>query len=43
MTSCLFILSAKMSFETFPRHNGVATISEPFALHLWLSVALRNK
>ena len=29
-----FILSIEKSFETFPRHNGVATISEFFALNL---------
>ena len=29
-----FILSTDQSFEIFPRHNGVATISESFALNL---------
>ena len=28
-----FILSADQSFEVFPRHNGVATISGSFALN----------
>ena len=31
---CFFILSGDQSFEMFPRHNGVATISESFALNL---------
>ena len=31
---CFFILSIDQSFEIFPKHNGVATISEPFALNL---------
>ena len=29
-----FILSTDQSFEIFPKHNGVATISESFALNL---------
>ena len=29
-----FILSTDWPFETFPKHNGVATISECFALNL---------
>ena len=32
-----------MNFEIFPRHNGVATISESFALNLWISIPLTNK
>ena len=27
----------------FPRHNGIALISECFALNLWISVPLTNK
>ena len=29
-----FILSTDQSFEMFPKHNGVATTSESFALNL---------
>ena len=29
-----FILSVDQSLEIFPRHNGLATISESFALNL---------
>ena len=32
--SIFFILSTDQSFEIFPKHNGVATISESFALNL---------
>ena len=32
--TCFFILSVDQSFEIFPKHNGVATISESFALNL---------
>ena len=39
----LFILSTDQSFEIFHRHNGVATISESFALNLIISVPLTNK
>ena len=35
-----FILSAENVFEMFPRHNGVATISESFALDLMHSCFL---
>ena len=38
-----FILCQEKSPETFPRHYGTATISESFALNLWISVPLRNK
>ena len=32
---CLFfILSVDQSLEMFPKHNGLATISESFALNL---------
>ena len=37
------ILSTEKSFEMFPRHNVVATISEYFALNLIVSVRLTNK
>ena len=36
----VFILSAHQSFELFPRHNGLAAISESFALNLIISVPL---
>ena len=39
----LFISSIDQSIETFPRHIGVATISESFALNLIISVPLTNK
>ena len=29
-----FILSSHQSFEILPKHNGLATISESFALNL---------
>ena len=32
------MLSLEKSSEIFPRHNGVATISESFALNLVISV-----
>ena len=32
------MLSTEKSFEMFPRHNGLATISESFALDLWITV-----
>ena len=32
------MLSTENYFEMFPRHNGVATISESFALNLLISV-----
>ena len=31
---CFFILSVDQSFEIFPKHNGLATVSESFALNL---------
>ena len=37
-----FLLSTEESFEMFPRHNGVATISKSFALNLIISVSLTN-
>ena len=37
-----FILSTEESFEMFPRHNGVATISKSLALNLIISVSLTN-
>ena len=30
----LFVLSTDQFFEIFPKHNGVATISESFALNV---------
>ena len=38
-----FIFSTDQSFEIFPKHNAVATISEFFALNLWIYVPLTNK
>ena len=35
--------SAEKSFGMFPRHKGVAAISESFALNLWTSVPLPDK
>ena len=29
-----FMLSTEKSFEMFPRHNGIATMSESFSLNL---------
>ena len=37
-----FIFSTEKSFEMFPKHNGLATVSESFALNLWISVPLTN-
>ena len=37
------MLSIIQSFEMFPRHNGVAAISEHFTLNLRISVLLTNK
>ena len=41
-SSC-FILSTVQSFEMFPRHRGVATISESFDLNIRISLPLTNK
>ena len=38
-----FMFFQENSSETFPRHNGTGTISESFALNLWISVPLTNK
>ena len=38
-----FILSVDQSLEMLPTHNGLATISESFALNLQISVPLTNK
>ena len=38
-----FILSTEKFFEMFPRNNGVATLSESFALNSTISVRLTNK
>ena len=35
--------SIDQSIEMFPRHTGVATILESFALNLIISVPLTNK
>ena len=32
--ACFFILSVDQSLEIFPKHYGLATISESFALNL---------
>ena len=32
--TCFFILFADQSLEILPKHNGLATISESFALNL---------
>ena len=42
-TKIIFILSTDQSFDIFPKHNGVATISESFALNLQSSVPFKNK
>ena len=36
------MLSTNQSFEMFPRHDGVATVSESLALNLQISVPLTN-
>ena len=38
-----FILSVDQSIEIFAKHNGLATISESFALNLTISLPLTNK
>ena len=38
-----FILFTEEFIEMFPKHNGVAKISEYFALNLIISVPLTNK
>ena len=38
-----FILSVDQSLEILPKHNGLATISESFALTFIISVPLTNK
>ena len=40
---CFFILSVDQSLEILPKHNGLATISESFALNFIISVPLTNK
>ena len=37
------ILSTEKSFEIVSKHNGVATVSESFALNLWISTSLTKK
>ena len=39
----LFILSTDQSFEIFPEHNGVAKISEHFALKLWVFFTINKQ
>ena len=41
--ACFFILSVDQSLELLPKHNGLATILESFALDLQISVPLTNK
>ena len=38
-----FILSVDQSLEILPKHNGLATIAEFFALNFKISVPLTNK
>ena len=38
-----FILSADQSLEIFPKHNGLGTMLESFALNLIISVPFTNK
>ena len=38
-----FILSVDQSLEILPKHNGLATISESFALNVKISLPLTNK
>ena len=40
---CFFILSVDQSLEILPKHNGLARISESFALKFIISVPLKNK
>ena len=42
ISSVFFILSVDQSLEVLPKHNGLATISEPFALKFIISVPLTN-
>ena len=37
------MLSTKITLEVFPIYIGVATVLEPFALNLIISVPLTNK
>ena len=37
-----FTLSTDQSSEMFPRHNGVAIISESLALDLYIAIPLTN-
>ena len=37
------MLYLEKSSEIIPRHNGIAAMSEPFALYLMISVPLTNK
>ena len=40
---CFFMLSVDQSLEILPKHNGLATISESFALNLYISVPFTSK
>ena len=40
---CFFMLSFDQFLETLPKHNGLATISESFALNFMISVPLTNE
>ena len=42
-TCFFFTLFVDQSLEMFPKHNGLATISESFALNLQISVPFTNK
>ena len=42
-SSFFFILSVDQSLEILPKHNGLATIAESFALNFIISVPLTNK
>ena len=41
--TCFFKLLVDQSLEILPKHNGLATILESFALNLMISVPLTNK
>ena len=43
ISPAFFILSADQSFEVFPKHIGLAAISESFALIFTISLPLTNK
>ena len=41
--SSFFVLSMDQTFEIFPKHHGLAAISESFVLNLIIFVPLTNK